>query len=201
METYKKSGTKEKKIAKTVRKNHRRWKIGRWFVWLIAAALVCVVGGMAVAGLGELNGDAGVAVYISLLFIAAMFPVILLAIIYAVAIGGGRDIIYARLNEKVFLDQEGFKNTFTPQFRQIMNADMVMITVPYAWIRAMRWNAALCRLEIDADYRHTLYNGDQLKEELVQGKPVILYDYFLEMERLLDSLEQRTGKTIIGRHY
>lgn len=191
---------KEKELAKTIRKRYKRWKIGRWFVLILLLAVIGSIVSNAVTGMDELKrGAEGILVYILGLVGFALIPFIAMLIVYAISISAGRDILRARSTKRVYLDPTQLRNTFTPNFTQIIDADFVEICVPYENIQAMSWNKGLCRLEITAVHTLTLQKDGTTKEQVVKDKPVILYDYFDSMDRMLSQIEVFTNIKIVGR--
>lgn len=196
MDEYVANSKKEKEIVKRIRKKHKRWKVGRWFVLALALWVgYSAVSMVARAGPGLNSEEYGLAIIgVSLL------PFIAMLIAYAISIGGGRDILLARTSEKVYIDSTQLRDVFTPNFKQVINADTVEICVPYANIREMHWNADLCRLEIAAEYKYVLLNNNSTIEQNVSNKPVILYSYFGSMEKMMNQIEEYSNKKITGRN-
>jgi uncharacterized membrane protein len=200
MDEYVASNKKEKEISKKIRKKFKRWKVGRWFVLAIALLVSFSIINTAIRGADQLNGGFdGITGFIFAIIGFSLLPFIAMLIVYAISIGGGRDILFARSAEKVYLDSKQLRNVFTPNFKQVTNADSVEICVPYDKIREMCWNAELCRLEITAEYKYILFKNNAANEQVINNKPVILYGYFGSMEKMLNQIENYTNKKIIGR--
>lgn len=201
MDEYVASNKKEKEIAKKVRKKHKRWKIGRWFILALALWVSYSIINTAIRGADQLSGGAdGITGFIFAIIGFSLLPFIAMLIVYAFSIGGGRDILFARSAEKVYLESKQLKNVFTPNFKQVTNADSVEICVPYDKIYEMYWNAELCRLEIAAEYKYILFKNNVSNEQIVNNKPVILYGYFGSMEKMMNQIENYTNKKITGRN-
>lgn len=200
MDEYIASNKKEKEIAKKVRKKHKRWKIGRWIILAFALLVVFIIVDTAIRSVDQLSGGSdGIIGFIFAVVGFSLLPFIAMLIVYAISIGGGRDILFARTAEKVYLDSTQLKNVFTPNFKQVINADSVEICVPYEKIREIHWNTELCRLEISAEYKYITFKNNVANEQVVNNKPIIIYGYFGSMDKMMNQLENYTNKKITGR--
>lgn len=200
MNEYIASNKKEKEIAKKVRKKHKRWKIGRWVIFAFAILVMFMIIYTAIKSIDQLRGGSdGIIGFIFAIIGFSLLPFIAMLIVYAISIGGGRDILFARSAEKVYINTTQLKNVFTPNFKQIVNADSVEICVPYDKIREIHWNAELCRLEISAEYKYITFKNNVANEQVVNNKPVIIYGYFGSMDKMMNQLENYTNKKITGR--
>lgn len=200
MNEYIASNKKEKEIAKKVRKKYKRWKTGRWIIFALAILVIFIITNTAIRSIDQLRGGSdGIIGFIFVIIGFSLLPFIAMLIVYAISIGGGRDILFARSAEKVYIDPTQLKNVFTPNFKQVTNADSVEICVPYDKIREMHWNAELCRLEISAEYKYITFKNNVANEQVVNNKPVIIYGYFGSMDKMMNQLENYTNKKITGR--
>ena len=202
MEEYIANPVIEKKLVKPVRKQFKQWEIGRWFVWILIGIVLCLsinylfkYSDMFYGG-----GDEIIAYFLGIIG-NAFIPFIAMLLVYAISIGGGRDILKVRLNEKVYLNDECLINVFTPKYKRLIDADVVEYKIEFPDIHEMIWNADLHRLEINADFQYKMTH--RFKEEKIQEKKnetVILYEYFDSMQQLMNHLEQKSNKRIIGRN-
>jgi len=195
VEEFRANRNKEKKLIKLVRKRFKRWLIGRWVVLAAVIGIVCYIVHIILLAPNAPLSD--MLLYIPLVI---LLPAVGTLVLYAFIISGGRDIILARSAEKVFLDSEKLRNVFTPIHKQITNADVVVICVPYDNIINMLWNNNLQRLEITAEHTQTLVLHGVSTERTISNKPFIIYDYFGSMDKLLSQLEERSSIGITGRN-
>ena len=198
MEEYVANYKKEKKLVKPVRKQYKRWKVGRY----IAALAFLAVLSYALYNAWFFYGrNVTIEEYIASIVLFPLVPFIGALIIYAIVIGGGRDILMTRLNERIYIKDECFVITFTPKFKQLTDADLVEYTVNFGDVHEMEWKSDFHRLEILADFQYRMLcrlSGEKTEEK--KNEPVIIYEYFDMMPQLMDSLEQKTGKKITGRN-
>jgi len=202
LEEYNANQEIEKNLIKLVRKQFKRWKIGRYFVILAFFITIANIIRTAWFGRGELTGSVdGVLTYIFVIIGFSLIPFIVAMLIYAYSVCGGRDILKARLNEKVYLNDDYLINVFTPKHKQLIDADLVEYKINFYDIHELIWNADFHRLEITANFQYKMthrFKGEKIQEK--KNETVILYEYFDSMQQLMDHLEQKSNKKITGRN-
>lgn len=179
MNEYYTSEEKENALAKRVRKTTKKWIIGN-----IIAALFGTVGILFVILIFASGGRGAEAVALSVAFL--IVPVIGVLISLAVARSGGRDILLARMGEKVYLTDAELVESYTPRFKTVDAAVLVENRVAYSSITSITHEKE-CRYVICGDVKTVKYSAGA-QSEVVQGDKIVLYDYFEDTVGLLANL-------------
>ena len=189
---------KEKSIVKIVRNNSKTWQIGRWFFYGTVILTSYIMIDNAIIGINHLRKGGEIDAYIIYVLGVGLLPFCLTLVTYLLAIREGRDILLARNNDTIYLEQQQLKNTFIPRFKRVVRADYVEICIEYSAITSMVWNMPLCRLELEGEYSRLLFNNDIAAEDRAKPKKIMLYDCYEEMDTIIKHLEAKTGLKVQG---
>lgn len=183
-------------------KFYKRYKIGKIIFWVyLGIALVVVLGMSIFIAVNMLYPEevieAGVISFLSLGALASI-PEVFVA---ATMIGGGRDILGARTSQFLRFEEEVLINVWAPRFKQIDPSELVGYVIFYKDIKRIDYNDILMRLEIYGKRTRTSVKRVSLSydpydtKNVVEDtdKPYYIYDYFTNMDKLIEELCSRTG--------
>ena len=183
----------ERSLVKTVRKNTSRWKVCN--VISCVFGLVGIVLVALVLNSKELSPPEMLASAIAVLLI----PVLGILISSAIARTSGRDILLARIGERVYISDEELIESYTPRFKEIDPSTLVENHILMSHITEIEYEKKMCRYLIYGYTTTTKQDQFEKKGRTVSeeqlGK-IVLYDYFSNMSLLMNLIEQYSGKNI-----
>ena len=111
-------------------------------------------------------------------------------------IGAGRDLFNARLGESIFLDEEAFKDEWSPRVSPD-KAKYMGYKIAYKDMTRIDYDPEFKRLEIYGKRMVLKHLGAEMRTiREDDGKPFLVYGYFENMDQLKESLARRSGLTI-----
>ena len=127
---FKANRKNEKRLYKRIRKKYKRWTYGN------IGVLICIA---VIAGLfiwvsknGGVSFDALV-VSIGISFV----PFLLLCFMRAIAISGGREVLFNRISDQLVLKENDFSMEYIPQARETAEFGYIIYQMEYRQIKAL----------------------------------------------------------------
>lgn len=200
MEVFQSNRREEKKLAKKIKRKHKRY----WIGYLVAAAL-CVL--MWIRSYDLIIGE-GVAKeelfsVILLMFGYNILYVIGVAIAILFALGGGRDQLMAHLSDEIRIGQDSIQICYQPKVREIDNGDYVEYEIRPSGVKSLEYDERYRCLEMLADcskkvWAYRAVNPEGITQSSHENKKFMIYDSYDRMDELKSELQRVTGKQIVN---
>ena len=206
-----KNGRIARKLYNKVKFRFPRWRRFRW-IWYGIWAVWIAVDILWIVELKNVYGGFTAVFFkdlITIWLVMGVFQLILMPVIYAFLIAPAAEIFIAAWH-RVVLDGTKLQSEWIPPSMQVRNVggDHVITIVPYENIRRIVWNERLQRLEIYGEYLQKVHptefyhKGEWLTKERTfftlnkRERVLHLYNYFPNMEELIDCLQTKSGCTV-----
>lgn len=201
MEVFQSNRREEKKLAKKIKRKHKRY----WIGYLVVAVL-CVL--MWIRSYDLIIGE-GAAKEELFSLILLMFGYNILYLIGAsiailFAAGGGRDQLMAHLSDEIRIGQDSIQICYKPKLREIENGDYVEYEIRPYGVKSLEYDERYHCLEILADCSKKVWayrevNPEGITESSHENKKFMLYDSYDRMDKLKSELQRVTGKQIVNK--
>ena len=193
-EKYVSVRSEEMKMMVEYRKKTKLYKImnpifwGCWIFMAVAPLVLEVV-------YGSVDGFSFWSLFQYYILVTSVFCIPMIFIVGLRAVPG-RDLFNARLGESISLDEEAFKDEWSPRVSP-EKAKYMGYKIAYKDMTRIDYDPEFKRLEIYGkrmvfkDFGHEMRT---IRED--DGKPFLVYGYFENMDQLKESLARRSGLTI-----
>ena len=195
-EKYVSVWSEEKKLMVEYRKKTKLYKIMNpifWGCWILGVSFILGATAVSCYYYDTPFSWTGLIMIFLITFTVMLIPMIFISV---VRIGPGRDLFNARLGESISLDEEAFKDEWSPRVSpdkakymgyKIAYKDMTRIDYDPEFKRLEIYGKRMVFKDFGAEMR-TIREDD--------GKPFLVYGYFENMDQLKESLARRSGLTI-----
>ena len=195
-EKYDSIRSEEMKMMVEYRKKSKVYKIMNpifWGCWILGVSFV--LGATAVTCYYE---DMPFSWTLLVMIFLITFTVMLIPMTFisVARIGPGRDLFNARLGESIFLDEEAFKDEWSPRVSPD-KAKYMGYKIAYKDMTRIDYDPEFKRLEIYGKRMVFKHFGEEMRTiREDDGKPFLVYGYFENMDQLKESLSRRSGLNI-----
>lgn len=190
---FKANRKNEKRLYKRIRKKYKRWTYGNMGV------LICIA---VIAGLfiwvsknGGVSFDALV-VSMGISFV----PFLLLCFMWAIAISGGREVLFNRISDQLVLKENDFSMEYIPQARETAEFGYIIYQMEYRQIKALIDYRELRYVEVYGEYQILRYHQADREEapgnvqvEHKYEEPFRLYGHYENYEKCMEEISKRSG--------
>lgn len=182
-----------KSIWKQIRKQFRRYQYGHQAICLILGHML----GTDVALFRRMEHQSQFGEILVLALAVDGLYLIAAALLRALAISGGREILMARAAESCSFTERALIIEYVPNARESAQYNRIRYTLPYFRIREVKeeWNK--CRIVLYGTYEVAKYRKGENEPDtcsVVSDQPLFLYEYYPEFEGIrtrLMELKQR----------
>mgnify|MGYP003370861729 FL=1 len=195
-EKYVSVRSEEMKMMVEYRKKSKAYKVLNpifWGCWILGVSFVLGATAVSCYYYDTPFSWTGLIMIFLITFTVMLIPMIFISV---ARIGPGRDLFNARLGESIFLDEEAFKDEWSPRVSPD-KAKYMGYKIAYKDMTRIDYDPEFKRLEIYGkrmvfkDFGHEMRT---IRED--DGKPFLVYGYFENMDQLKESLARRSGLTI-----
>lgn len=180
-------------IWKRIRKEFRRYQYGHQVIGLILG-LMLLQTWLLFRRMEHPSQFEGILI---LALALDSFYLIAAALVRALAVSGGREVLMARTAESCSFTERALIIKYVPNIRELARYDRIRYTLPYFRIREVKeeWNK--CRIVLYGTYEAAKYRKGENEPDtcsVVSDQPLFLYGYYPEFEEIrarLMELKQR----------
>lgn len=180
-------------IWKQIRKQFRRYQYGHQVICLILGLML----GTDVVLFRRMEHPSQFGEILVLALAVDGLYLIAAALVRALAVSGGREILMARAAESCSFTERTLIIEYVPNVRELARYDRIRYTLPYFRIREVKeeWNK--CRIVLYGTYEVAKYRKGENEPDtcsVVSDQPLFLYEYYPEFEGIrtrLMELKQR----------
>lgn len=193
---FKANRKNEKRLYKRIRKKYKRWTYGNIGVLVCLAVIVGLF--IWVGKNGGVSFDALV-ISIGISFV----PFLLLCFMRAIAVSGGREVLFNRISDQLVLKENDFSMEYIPQAREMVAYGYIIYQMEYRQIKALVDYRERGYVEVYGEYQIRRYHqadmGDVPGNVQVEHKyeePFRLYGHYENFEKCMEEISKRSGVQI-----
>ena len=195
-EKYVSVRSEEMKMMVEYRKKSKAYKVLNpifWGGWILGVSFVLGATAVSCYYYDTPFSGTGLIMIFLITFTVMLIPMIFISV---ARIGPGRDLFNARLGESIFLDEEAFKDEWSPRVSPD-KAKYMGYKIAYKDMTRIDYDPEFKRLEIYGKRMVFKHFGEEMRTiREDDGKPFLVYGYFENMDQLKESLARRSGLTI-----